>query len=611
VALKLLHRRFSEDEGFVERFRREASAAAALQHPNVVSVYDRGEWDGTYYIAMEYLEGRSLKTIIRQEAPLDPLRAIDLTVQVLKAARFAHKRGIVHRDLKPHNVIVDEEGRAKVTDFGIAQAGASEMTETGAIIGTAQYLSPEQAQGQPVDARSDLYSVGVLLYELLTGRVPFDGDTAVAIAVKHVSQPPQPPRELVPSIPPELEQIVLWALNKDPADRPADADAFIAALEHARTQIAEGGESSPTAEFGALAAAAGLDAATPFAAAAIPPPPDHPAAAAERERRWWPWALLALALIGAAIAAYALTRPATRVVPAVVGESLAVATTQLQNAGLHVDVIRVTDPRPIDNVLSQDPLAGVKVDDGSTVTLKVSNGPGSGTVPSVVNLSQHQAGVALRKAGFKIAPIQHQSSDTVAKGRVISTSPGAGSQAQIGSDVTLVVSTGPAAKAVPAVVGKQVADATNDLIAAGFRVSTRDQQTTTDKPGTVLAQDPASGTRLQPGRTVTLTVAAAPTTASVPAVVGKSASDAVNALLAAGFVPHEIVRPVSSTAQDGIVISQTPAGGRQAKKGSRVTIVEGRYQAQQGSQGGSTNPTSGDSQQTPGRQTGIVVLGSP
>src|SRR5215218_8971872 len=235
VALKLLYRRFAEDAEFVERFRREASSAAGLQHPNVVQVFDRGEWDGTYYIAMEYLTGRNLKQVVRDHGALEPALAVDLTIQILKAARFAHRRGIVHRDIKPHNVIVDDEGRAKVTDFGIARAGASDMTETGSIMGTAQYLSPEQAQGHPVDARSDLYATGIVLYELLTGTLPFDADSPVTIALKQVSEDPLPPRQRNPAVPPALDAVVLRALQKDPADRYQDADQFIAALEAAMT----------------------------------------------------------------------------------------------------------------------------------------------------------------------------------------------------------------------------------------------------------------------------------------------------------------------------------------------------------------------------------------
>src|SRR5918911_4070200 len=217
VAIKILNDRHAGDDQFVERFRREAKNAASLSHPNIVSIYDRGEAEGTYYIAMEYLDGRSLKELIVSRGPAPIHVAIDYARQILAALRFAHRHGIVHRDIKPHNVIVDAEGRLKVTDFGIARAGASDMTETGAIMGTAAYLSPEQAQGHAVSASSDLYSIGIVLYELLTGRVPFEADSAVTIALKQVSEEPVPPRALNPEVSPELEDVVLRALQKDPA----------------------------------------------------------------------------------------------------------------------------------------------------------------------------------------------------------------------------------------------------------------------------------------------------------------------------------------------------------------------------------------------------------
>jgi len=237
VALKILHERFAADEEFVERFKREASSAAGLQHQHLVAVYDRGEWEGTSYIAMEYVAGRTLKQLVTDDGPLAPGHAVDLTVQILRAARFAHRRGVIHRDFKPQNVIVDYEGRAKVTDFGIARAGASDMTQTGSIMGTAQYLSPEQAQGHAVNARSDLYSIGIILYELLTGRVPFQADSAVTIALKQVSEVPVAPSELNPAVTPEIEAVVLRALAKEPNDRFADADEFIAALDAAASRI--------------------------------------------------------------------------------------------------------------------------------------------------------------------------------------------------------------------------------------------------------------------------------------------------------------------------------------------------------------------------------------
>src|SRR5436305_2423237 len=269
VAIKLLHRRFAQDQEFVERFRREASAAVGIQHPNVVGVFDRGEYDGTYYIAMEYLRGRTLKDVIAQDAPLDQERALDIAVQILRAAGFAHRRGIVHRDFKPQNVIVDEEDRVKVTDFGIARAGASEITETGSIMGTAQYLSPEQAQGTAAESTSDLYSIGVMLYEMLAGTLPFTGDSAVAVALRHLTEPPPPLRQFRPDIHPELDAVVMRALAKDPRERFQDADSFSAALEHVRPQLHAYQPGPDTAQFTMVAGAPG----DTFVAT---PPPAYP-----------------------------------------------------------------------------------------------------------------------------------------------------------------------------------------------------------------------------------------------------------------------------------------------------------------------------------------------
>ena len=412
VAVKLLYRRFAEDAEFVERFRREASSAAGLQHPNIVGVFDRGEWDGTYYIAMEYLKGHTLKQLVREHGAMPPDLAVDITIQVLRAAKFAHKRGVVHRDIKPHNVILDEEGRAKVTDFGIARAGASDMTETGSIMGTAQYLSPEQAQGQPVSPRSDLYSIGVMLYELLTGQVPFDAESPVTIALKHVSEPPLPPSQLNPAIPPALEAVVLRALEKDPAMRYADADEFAAALLDARER--------PTVVEQRVEAY---------------PMPAEPLLDEERERsRWWLWLLLALLLIGLAIGAYLLLAPEKKPVPDVVGSSSAVASQRLQNAGFEVNIETVqSDTVPNDRVATQDPQPGEEADEGSTVTIIVSSGPGMATVPGVVGDKEADAKQAMEKAGFK-TDVRRETSDTVKKGRVVSHPAGREHPAREGQD---------------------------------------------------------------------------------------------------------------------------------------------------------------------------------
>jgi serine/threonine-protein kinase len=596
VALKLLYQRFAEDPGFVERFRREAQAAAGLQHPNVVSVYDRGAYDGTYYIAMEYLPGRSLKQLIRQEAPLDPIRAIDLTLQILKAARFAHRRGVIHRDLKPHNVIVDDSDNAKVTDFGIARAGASDMTETGSIMGTAQYLSPEQAQGHAVSAGSDLYSIGVVLYEMLTGRVPFDAESAVTIALKHVSEAPPPMAVLNPDVPTELDQVVMWALNKNPVDRPANADQFITALEQARASIQSGEPGQRTASMPVMAGvAAGRYAAAAAVSAppAAPPPPGtgpfdvidtagyEPDEEPPHRHALWPWLVLLLVLLlaGGGAAAYLLLRPHKEVVPPVVGEPFSAAQSQLSGKGFTVSQLQVTNAKPSGTVIAQNPLAGVKAKEGSNVSLTVSSGPGNTTVPTVVGETLQQAKSSIQIANLKVGKVVHQTSTQYDKGQVIDTSPAAGQQPPVGTHVTIFVSSGPPSVQVPDVTGEDAGQAKSTLQSRGFNVTETTEVSTTVTPGTVISQSPVGGRSAASGSSVTLVVAKAPPTVAVPNVVGKSHGAANATLGAAGFPATPQQQTVTNQSQNGIVLSQTPAASTQVKKGTNVTIVIGKYVA--------------------------------
>ena len=618
VALKVLHERFAADEEFVERFKREASSAAGLAHQHVVGVYDRGEWEGTSYIAMEFVSGKTLKQVVLEEGPLDPQRAVDLTVQILRAARFAHRRGIIHRDFKPQNVIIDDEGRAKVTDFGIARAGASDMTQTGSILGTAQYLSPEQAQGHAVGARSDLYSIGIILYELLTGRVPFEAESAVTIALKQVSEAPVPPSRHNRQVPPEIESVVLRALAKEPRDRFADADEFIAALEAAASRIP-----SARAIAAAEAAAASLPAAAAVGAAAgvmapppPPPPPPPPVTSAgpppgpstgvypvrepRREvvsplpdprasRKRWPWIVLGgLVLLGLILLLVSTLSSKRVAVPNVVGSSISTATNRLESDGFEVVPVRDNSDKPRNTVIGQNPGGGTTADEGSRVTITVSEGPRIVDVPNVVGKGRLTARRTLTGAGFEVRE-ERAASDSVAINRVISQDPSGGSLKEAGQVVTIQVSSGQERLPVPNVVGKTTDEARSAL--DDFKVTVTEKEDDEADPGTVIEQDPARG-ELARGATVRLTVAVEPKQIAVPNVVGRSQNSATKTLSGRGFeVVAEDVE-VDSLAQDGLVQEQSPAAdGGKVDRGTTVTISVGRFDPAQDPEPGTPTPT--------------------
>jgi eukaryotic-like serine/threonine-protein kinase len=573
VALKVLHRRFAQDQEFVERFRREASAAAGLQHPNVVGVFDRGRHDGTYYIAMEHLPGRTLKEIVGAEAPLPQEQVIDFGMQILQAAGFAHRHGVIHRDFKPHNVIVDDQARAKVTDFGIARAGASEMTETGSIMGTAQYLSPEQAQGHAVTATSDLYSIGVMLYEMLAGRLPFEGDSAVSIALKHLSEQPPPISQFRPDVHPALESVVMAALAKDPARRWQSAEDFAQALAAAGTQLGQPVErGGDTSAFAPVPVPVPVDGDTPPPAVAPVTAPE------ERKRRRWPWftiGLLALLLVGFLVflAVSALTQTDSREVPRVEGRQLVEARAILEQAGFEVEETRVRSEAPFDQVLDQDPDPREEAEEGSTVVLEVSGGPGTVLVPTVQNLPQAQAIKEIEDRGLR-ANVDRRPSETVREGLALRTVPGAGEEVERGERIQLFISSGPEEVSVPDVIGLSADSGEGRISDVGLVPAVREQESE-EPEGQIIAQDPAAGTELERGSTVTITVSTGIEEVVVPNVVGLGGDDAGGQLRADGLVPVRRESEVTDPAQDGKVIDQRPAAGVQVERGREVVIVIG------------------------------------
>ena len=539
VAVKVLKARLAADDEFLERFRIEAQAAASLNHPGIVAVYDRGSADGATYIAMEYVRGESLKQKVRRDGALPPDEAVTIALAVLSALGAAHVRAIVHRDATSYNVMLDEGGRVVVTDFGIARMGASELTRTGAMMGTSSYLSPEQAQGRAADERSDLYSLGVVLFEMLTGRVPFRGESDVAVAVQHVSAAPPNPRTLAPGVSEALACVVMRALSKDPGDRYQTAEDFAAALRQARRGQRGAGTGSGAAaasggEHGAAAPAAPQPrpvAPPPVkvspAAVSSAPGPGSTVLAAEaptryrsggepattvrprrRRRRGLVVALILLAVLAAVVAAaYLFVIAPGAQVPSVVGDPRADATKAVRGEGLRPVVHYVwSDRHGTGSVARQSPRGGTSVDEGVKVDLWVSRGPLHIPAPDLGGVA---ASVALQRleAESLSGKSRRAASETTPKGQIFKQRPAAGATVTRGDTVTFWVSSGPPQVFVPDVVGLSQGDATAMLEDAGFTVNTDLVIGFGEYPGDVVAQDPAAGTPGRVGDEVVIEVA--------------------------------------------------------------------------------------------------------
>ena len=590
VAVKVLRSDLARDPSFQVRFRREAQAAASLNHPAIVAVYDTGEdrttTGATPYIVMEYVEGETLRDLLRREGVLPPDRAMSLSADICAALDFSHRNGIVHRDVKPGNVMLTPDGSVKVMDFGIARAvsdSAATMTSTAAVIGTAQYLSPEQARGEAVDARSDVYSVGCLLYELVTGAPPFTGDSPVSVAYQHVREDPKLPSSVNPAVPPELDAIVLKSLSKNPANRYQSAaemrNDLLRALAGQRVEATPVmGDDERTTILGAAPASYGGDDGWD----------DDEAARRRRRNRVIAAVVGALVLVGAVVGIALLvnsgdeeTPPAaTQVtVPAgLVGQTEEQARTAITGAGLTVGEVtpqQVTDEAQEGTVLDTNPDSGAQVEEGTAVALTVGVAPDTVTVPQVVDLDEDRARTALEDAGFTGSVNTDQADSLAEEGTVVAVDPEEGSAVAPDTTVTLAVSDGD--DEIPAVAGQTQDAAQQTLAGAGFTNLTTEEVESDQPAGTVVATSPAAGQQATADTQITLQVSSGGAAEiTVPAsIVGQTEAAARQALTAAGFTGTVSVVPTEGDPGQaaGTVVGSDPQPGQTVEADGSITLL--------------------------------------